>query len=183
MRRALKLHPDCHAPDVRAIEVEFSRDRSGHVELSFMLHGRLDALRIPTAATPQRRDGLWQHTCFEAFVRAAPGAAYREFNLSPSGEWAAYCFRAYREGMITSELEPPGIDVKVEGEQLTLRAKLAPGGPPDQAPATIWRVGLSAVVEAKSGDKSFWALSHPPGKADFHHEDCFAIELPATERR
>jgi hypothetical protein len=25
-------------------------------------------------------------------------------------------------------------------------------------------------------------LAHPPGKPDFHHSDCFALELPATVR-
>jgi hypothetical protein len=23
-------------------------------------------------------------------------------------------------------------------------------------------------------------LAHPPGKPDFHHSDCFALELPAA---
>ena len=30
---------------------------------------------------------------------------------------------------------------------------------------------------------SYWALAHPPGKPDFHHPDCFALELPAARRR
>ena len=42
-----------------------------------------------------------------------------------------------------------------------------------------WRIGLSAVIEERHGRKSYWALAHPPGKPDFHHDDCFAIELPA----
>ena len=41
-----------------------------------------------------------------------------------------------------------------------------------------WRLGLSAVIEDTSGGKSYWALAHPPGKPDFHHADCFALELP-----
>jgi hypothetical protein len=40
------------------------------------------------------------------------------------------------------------------------------------------RLGLSAVIEETSGRKSYWALAHPPGKPDFHHPDCFALELP-----
>jgi hypothetical protein len=34
-----------------------------------------------------------------------------------------------------------------------------------------WRIGLAAVIEDTSGHKSYWALVHPPGKADFHHSD------------
>jgi len=41
----------------------------------------------------------------------------------------------------------------------------------------IWQLGLSAVIEEKSGRKSYWALAHPPGEADFHHSDCFAHEF------
>ena len=43
------------------------------------------------------------------------------------------------------------------------------------------QIGLSAVLEEKDGTKSYWALRHPPGKPDFHHPDCFALELPAPE--
>jgi hypothetical protein len=28
-----------------------------------------------------------------------------------------------------------------------------------------------------SGHKSYWALAHPPGRADFHHFDSFALEF------
>jgi hypothetical protein len=39
-------------------------------------------------------------------------------------------------------------------------------------------VGLSAVVKETSGRQSYWALAHPSGKPDFHHSDCFALEVP-----
>jgi hypothetical protein len=40
-----------------------------------------------------------------------------------------------------------------------------------------WRIGLAAVIEETSGRKSYWALAHPLGKADFHHSDSFALEF------
>jgi hypothetical protein len=40
-----------------------------------------------------------------------------------------------------------------------------------------WRIGLAAVIEETSGHKSYWALAHPQGKADFHHSECFALEF------
>ena len=43
------------------------------------------------------------------------------------------------------------------------------------------RIALSAVIEEVDGTKSYWALRHPPGAPDFHHPDCFALELPAPE--
>jgi hypothetical protein len=48
--------------------------------------------------------------------------------------------------------------------------------------AAVWRLGLSAVIEETSGRKSYWALAHPKGKPDFHHADCFTLELAAPSR-
>jgi hypothetical protein len=45
-----------------------------------------------------------------------------------------------------------------------------------------WRLGLTVVVEAVDGSKSFWALEHPAGPPDFHNADCFVARLPAPER-
>jgi hypothetical protein len=39
--------------------------------------------------------------------------------------------------------------------------------------------GFSAVIADKDGRTAYWALTHPPGKADFHHRDCFDLQLEA----
>jgi hypothetical protein len=66
--------------------------------LAFVLECDLSRLRIPEPRSSRRAGGLWQHTCFEVFVMAEDGPGYREFNFSPSGEWAVYAFRSYRDG-------------------------------------------------------------------------------------
>ena len=48
---------------------------------------------------------------------------------------------------------------------------------PAQAP---WQLNLTTIVEEANGRKSYWALAHPPGKADFHHDDGFVLSLPAV---
>ena len=58
-----------------------------------------------------------------------------------------------------------------------LRARLALARLPDLAGS--WRLGLAAVIEEANGRISYWALAHPPGRADFHQTDGFALELPA----
>ena len=60
---------------------------------------RCSALLVPAPAPPVRTDGLWRHTCFEAFIAPAGSSEYWEYNFSPSGAWAAYHFTAYRTGM------------------------------------------------------------------------------------
>jgi hypothetical protein len=38
-------------------------------------------------------------------------------------------------------------------------------------------VALAAVIEADTGELSYWSLQHAPGKPDFHHPDGFTLEL------
>jgi hypothetical protein len=42
-----------------------------------------------------------------------------------------------------------------------------------------WQIGLTAVIETATGEKSYWALHHPAEKPDFHHRGGFALSLPA----
>jgi hypothetical protein len=176
--RRLILHPDSHCAAVTSLEARATRPRAGLLALSYVLRGATAVLALPPLRTPARADDLWRHTCFEVFVGVAGQSGYREFNLAPSTEWAAYRFDAYREGMRPAEIGAPRIEVRSTGEGLELQALLEVDLPEDAA----WRVGLSAVIEEAGGGISYWALAHPPGRADFHHPDCFALELPATGR-
>ncbi|HEX5776939.1 MAG TPA: DOMON-like domain-containing protein [Caulobacteraceae bacterium] len=156
------------------VEAEATRTSGGVLLLRYRLAGSLADVMLPQAAPSIRKSVLWRHTCLEAFVRAEGAEGYFEFNLSPSTEWAAYAFDGYRQGMKPADVTP-GIEVERISDTLELRATLELGAtlPPD-AP---WHVGLSAVVETGEG-LSYWALAHAPGRADFHHPDCFALELP-----
>ncbi|WP_439115372.1 DOMON-like domain-containing protein [Hydrogenophaga sp.] len=146
---------------------------TGGLLLSYRISGNVSALKIPLRATPGAADGLWQHTCFEAFVKVPGESAYCEFNFSPSGQWAAYRFSDERVRDTTAEAAQgriePHIDMGLDANTLHLQAWLphsalpaAPAGQPLQ-----W--GLTAVVEDRSGQLSYWALHHPAAKPDFHH--------------
>ncbi|HEY2178231.1 MAG TPA: DOMON-like domain-containing protein [Caulobacteraceae bacterium] len=180
MRRVMVIHPSFRAPAVERIEAEAWRPAPRRLALRFVLIGDIDALFVPAAAAPARVDGLWRRTCFEAFVATGPGEGYFEFNVSPSGQWSAYAFSAYRAGMTPAEIgEPPHTEVVAAPGRLEARVSLDLAWlvPPD-AP---WRLGLSAVIEAADGALSYWALAHPPGRPDFHHSAGFALDLPLTE--
>ena len=56
---------------------------------------------------PARADKLWRSTCFEAFLKSDGMEAYREWNFAPSGNWAAYDFSGYREGMGQADVAAP----------------------------------------------------------------------------
>lgn len=178
MRHALKLHPGSRCTAAARIEVQVARPRPGGLVLCYVVTGTMGGLRMPPVTAPTRTDGLWRHTCFEAFVRASPSAAYYELNFAPSTQWAVYEFSDYRSGMrVASEINAPGFAVDSSGEAYRLQVSSELDRLPSDA---VWRLGLSAVIEETSGRKSYWALAHPPGKPDFHHSDCFALELPAT---
>jgi len=150
--------------------------------LTYIVAGELGAIVLPKRTSPARTDHLWQHTCFEAFLRSAQSAEYLEFNFSPSREWAAYRFRDYREGM-TAELAlaDPGIEVRLEGSELRLSATIDLSGIGALASRDDWLLGLSAIIENEDGGKSWWGLAHPAGKPDFHHPDSFVLALPGRE--
>ncbi len=138
-------------------------------------------LTLPPPAPSERRDELWRHTCLEAFVRSLDGGYY-EMNFAPSTHWAAYRFEGYRSGMGPAEMVAPRIEARIAGDDYELQAEVDLGGLSDISPDGPWRLGLSAVLEDARGGISYWALSHPAGKPDFHHPDSFALELPLTDR-
>ncbi len=178
MRQALRLHPDSRCAAATRIEVDVARPRAGALVLSYVVTGRIGGLRLPPVMASARADELWRHTCFEAFLRASPEEAYYEFNFAPSTQWAAYRFDGYRSGMrVAAEIGTPRIEVRSGAERYTLQAALELDASSSQPSKAGWRVGLAAVIEETNGNKSYWALAHPPGKPDFHHADGFALEL------
>jgi hypothetical protein len=182
MLQALKLHPGSSRAAVRRVEVDLAQPRPGMLALRYLATGAMDHVRIPAPTDPARAEGLWRHTCFEAFIGDPDGEAYREFNFSPSGQWAAYGFVGYRSGghdIGTSE--PPRLVVATGAKSLAMEVTLDLGGFGGLADDASWRLGLSAVIEDMDGTISYWALAHPPGKADFHHAAGFAVQLRAPE--
>ena len=145
------------------------------VLLTFRVEGA-EALLVPELKTPARRDDLWKTTCFELFLWPVGSQSYFEFNLSPSSEWAAYHFIGYREGMAELNLQvEPYVDRGTPPDDFVIEADVDLS----DVPGSALKMGLSAVIEEKDGTKSYWALRHPPGdRPDFHHPDCFALELP-----
>ncbi len=173
----LVAHDGAHGGGVDAIHVAWQWLAGDLLGLCFVAAGADDQLALPPpSATPQRRDGLWQTSCFEMF--AATDAGYVEYNFAPSGDWAAYHFTGYRRGMALLDVPAPQIELARGGHGLTLEATLTL--PRDVAPDA--RVGFSAIIADTAGNKAYWALRHPPGQPDFHHDDCFAARLGAPLR-
>jgi hypothetical protein len=139
---------------------------------------RLDALRIPPMAAPGTADELWKHTCFEAFVGVQGEPGYREFNFSPSGQWAIYDFQAPRERNTDYRADAePSIRFERDGDTAWLEARVPAAALPAVPPGTDLDIGLAAVIEHANGEFEYWAVSHPAPQPDFHARSGFVLTL------
>jgi hypothetical protein len=178
---ALVRHPDAPCGAVDSIQCFLDWKRSGVLTITYLLNGAVDQLRIPPYQSTRRADGLWRSSCFEAFVGAKNDAEYYEFNFSPSGEWAVYQFRDYRDGgPIEVDRFEPVISVRQESRTLELCAVIRLDHLPELQLDVRLSVGLSAVIKGSDARLSYWALKHPPGEPDFHHPDSFVIEINSS---
>lgn len=136
---------------------------------------------------PDRRDELWKETCFECFIPSRRSDAYLEWNGSPSGDWNAYSFHRYREGMNAFDLSFEGqsrqttlicSEKQIESEWVIPLLAIRIGGmSAGDTQFDFNRVGLTLVLNT-SVATTYWALSHEGVKPDFHLSSSFTYSLP-----
>jgi hypothetical protein len=173
---ALLPHPLVPETGVRSLAGRVARE-GNRLRFSYALRGDLDRVRVPRPGPPVFVRGLWETTCFEAFLADDPG--YVERNFAPSGAWAAFRFDGYRLGMASLDraTDAPQIETRSARGSLDLDAwvTMGPDGFPDRAPA---RAGLCAVIEAVDGTRAYWAAAHAdPGRPDFHRVESFIVPI------
>jgi hypothetical protein len=173
----LVAHPRTPGAGVYGIGAEVRFIRPAVLFCDYTLHADMAQVRIPQRQGAAPVDGLWQHTCFEAFVGVPGSDAYYEFNFSPAGDWAAYRFVAYREGAAPAVGAAPQLQVYRNAERLELSATVPLDALAGIAEAPVLRIALTAVVEDAAGELSYWSLRHAAGKPDFHHAESFVLEL------
>ena len=170
----LMLHQTCDLGPIKGVTAGIKATPTG-CEAEFRLDGGVDSIILPEPGPSVRTDDLWKTTCFEIFWQPIGATYYREFNLSPSGRWAAYDFDSFREGMRDAPVDAISLSTSmgsVDGRgELVLRASISTDLP---APA---QVALNAIVEHRDGGLQFWALAFPPGKAEFHSEACRQVTI------
>lgn len=179
---ALHSHPDTPQDAVTRLSVAIVLEADGRLTLHYSLRGALGRLRIADAYHTLPAERLWAHTCFEVFLGSTRDAGYREFNFSPSGQWAGYAFSGYRErDPAAPPPAAPQLEILRSGDLLALSATLAADALP---PAVELRIGLATVVEAADGALSYWAPAHPAERPDFHDARgfCWQASPPRSSR-
>jgi hypothetical protein len=179
MHAALIPHSTTRSSAIQSLEAIVALDAANILSLRYRVHGVLDCIRWPAADVPQRTDRLWEHTCFEAFVRVPGERSYVELNLAPSGRWGAYRFTDYRTGMSDLDVaRPPHIVCRIDGNQMELHATADLSG--CIATNADLQLALAAVIEDQDEQKSYWALAHPSERPDFHDAAAFTMDLRST---
>ena len=172
---SLHCHPNTPSTPVRAIQVSLQLTNNDGLALIYRISGNTSDIQVPPNQVASATDGLWQHTCCEIFIAAVDEENYREFNFSPSSQWANYRFSQYRERDSTfAPAAAPQITISCTGDELQLTAVLDKQLLPA---AGIFNIGLAAVIEAADGSKSYWALTHCAPQPDFHLRPSFTLTL------
>lgn len=176
----LVSHPATPLPQVESLGVALSPAGNGGLAIEFDCRCRAGVLRLPQARPAA--DDLWRHTCCELFAGVAGDAAYREYNWSPSGQWAMYGFSAYRvrdASTLNLTLPAPGIKFTADAGGWTLQARIDAAALPDAGVGQI-ELGVAAVLEAADGSLSYWTLRHAGARPDFHRRETFTLRLSSV---
>ena len=174
----LRPHSTLLGEAIRHIGIEI--DDEGFPRLlrfRYDVEGDIGRIRLPAPGFARRSDGLWQHTCFEAFLRPDASESYHEFNFAPSGDWAAYRFGSRRSAQSLPELPAPAIRFDAERSRCRLSAEIPIAALADLATAPSLHVGVSAVIESDDGSLSLWSLAHGGERPDFHDPAGFTLRV------
>ena len=169
----LLCHPATPAPPINRIDASLVWLADDSIAFRYCLRGDMARLRIPAERSRERTSLLWEHTCFEVFVGLDGEENYREFNFSPSAQWAAFDFTAYRQRSAEDPvIDTPQISTRLTDGRLELEAVVKLHDLPMATSGNFWSVGLSAVVETVDTvdvSHSYWAPHHPSPRPVFHH--------------
>lgn len=177
--QAFDLQPDQPQLDL-GVHVKFTQLSATRWQFSYVLHDPDQQIVWPEAqAVLMRQDYLWESTCFELFVQAVGSSEYLELNLSPARLWNAYSFDEYRSPAQMpprrdDRLKVLSLDVDTHTRQLVAVVDLSDCFVAGQA----LQVGLTAVLQDKVGQCSYWALRHS-GEPDFHRASDWLIQVDA----
>ena len=155
-----------------------ARWSEGNLTLHFHLqHKGDDVLLPPSEESIQRTDGLWEHTCFEAFVSQDDQQSYYEINLCPNGNWNMYRLTGYRENLQPeASIERMPVEINLTESSLELSCNISLDSLVEKDKPL--EISLTAVLEHPVKGCSFWAWKHSGKEADFHLRDSLTLLYP-----
>ncbi len=148
-----------------------------YLVFKYRIIGQMDSILLPLCEKGKfRRYDLWDHTCFECFIKDPYEDWYIEFNFAPSKAWNCFYISSYRcnEGEYMA-VEEVIIEQKLKSEEYELVAKvhLSQMDVFNFKEKHNFQVGLTAVIENVKGELGYWCLLRRDGEPDFHDPDTF----------
>jgi hypothetical protein len=180
--------PDAEVPGQgpvgRLLATMFALPEGGAVFEFQLVESRIDRLAIPASCASEPADALWQHTCFEVFLGVPGEPGYREYNFSPSGQWAVYAFRGWRDRIEDFAIEDaPAVRCAHTTDALVLEARIPAALLPKVPAGSDLQVNLAAVIERTDGALEYWTLRHVAAQPDFHARDTFVLTLATATHK
>ena len=180
MEIKLMSHPNTAQPSAPISVVAFLNRCNTKVMIEYVLTGDMKEFSIPAVSlNPSRVDGLWCHTCFEAFMRFEDSEAYYELNASPTDDWNLYSSSGYHQDRIADDRInyifqeshfSEGIYRKV------IHVDFANIFPADLNKLDL-HMGITAVLEDRNQNLSYWAHTHCDTRPNFHMLESFSLQL------
>lgn len=145
------------------IKISYEVELSGYIELWEKLNSSLE-----------RKIGLWEGTCFEAFIKDPKSERYLEFNFSGTGLWNCFYFEEKgqelkehvslqisshrfisrpRKRIFSFSIPKKDIDFLMSNHQLD--------------------IGLSTILMDDDEHKEYFSIKHLKDKPDFHDENTY----------
>ncbi len=167
------------APNIPEINITGNISRQNNLlALRYAIAGDIEHILLPAPSpNPSRRNELWKMTCFEFFLAIQGQPQYWEFNMSPSGDWNVYCMDAYRRIGFGEETSIQRLQFEVRKETGLLILDATINLTPLLSEQQPLEVSVTAVIQTKDGDETYWALTHPAPQADFHLRESFICPL------
>ncbi|MBC7712702.1 MAG: hypothetical protein H7177_05160 [Rhizobacter sp.] len=164
------------APDIR-IDSELNTT-SDAVFISFKLTGALSRVDLGKGIPQHSRVmNLWEKTCFELFIKNSEDH-YLEFNFSPDFEWNCFHFEKKKSPPVPyKKMEMVIFDILFSNEVVHVIVELKKIMFPENFFATSMSAGITSVIKEKTGELSYWALSHKDTKPNFHQFESFKYKF------
>jgi hypothetical protein len=173
--RIFQLQPFLAKQPIPEITITSSCIRQNQqLQISYLLKGDLSQILLPAVKnnSGERKNELWQTTCFEFFLAIFNDPKYWEFNLSPTGDWNVYSFTNYRRGMREAATFP-ALSLETVGDsdryQLSTKINLRS----IISGQNLLDLAITTVIEDVNHHLSYWAIIHPGNQPDFHRRDSF----------
>lgn len=177
-QQSFSLHP-LPAPDLPNISImgKISLHKNV-VDLHYLLAGEIENVLLPsTSVNPGRKDELWKATCFEFFLAIKNRPQYWEFNISPSGHWNVYHMDAYRRVGFREETSIQQLQFEVRNEASVFNLNAIVDLNTMLQQGQFLEFGITAIIQTKDGNETYWALAHPAPFADFHLRESFILGM------